>query len=759
MGRKVKQRATDALTRTALGKVPSALLRAIGDEDLAPSTNSDSSVTRRSRRLRSSAPKTPDGASEPWGQVGAETDPLRRSLDHEPATVCALLMLRNAFLAAPGFLAAAMQPGAVSIIQVADVAWGHRIGRALRLVVEAIDQTRDPGERTVDSGGLSARWPEGFTPASEWSRSISSPDQFLIFETPVRPAHSAEVFHAAVSAGKAVHVLSQDPDRLLPSDILLAEEGRLVVPPPNNGVLMLLAAVLETGASVPLSRLSEISGSPPDKMAEVSPFLVNLAHRKGLDAASFLRRLGNLVGRHQARLAAAEQPPALTLDDLPGQGEAADWGNQLAADLGAYARGALAWSDVDRGIVLEGPPGTGKSSFARALAGSAGVPLVSASLAQWQGSREGHLGNLLAAMRASFSEARTKAPCIFLLDEVDSFPTRASITHKHRDYVVEVINALLGELDGADERVGVVVVATCNDASTLDPALTRAGRLERIIRLDRPDAPALEQILRVHLRDALRAEDLLPAARTAALQGAVGADIERWCRGARRRARSAGRPVELADLINEVGPAPAAHTRNAVRRMAVHEAGHVLAFSLLGAGTVQQVVVDPTVGGLSRTTVDLAGLLRGAPYVTRRDVGSQLRAILSGRAAEEMLLGVPSGGAGGSHGSDLARATQLACSVVMAAGLDDGPQALLFLAASDDQERFRHLLLMPEVRQRVSAVLSNAYAEALVLVREHRDAVERVAAALVEHGHLSGPEAESYLSLWAPGSVSPEDRS
>ena len=206
------------------------------------------------------------------------------------------------------------------------------------------------------------------------------------------------------------------------------------------------------------------------------------------------------------------------------------------------------------------------------------------------------------------------------------------------------------------------------------------------------------------------------------------------------------------DLIQEIGPAPSVHNPDAVRRMATHEAGHALGFASLGVGLVEQVVVEPTVGGLSTTTVNITELVRGMPYATRRDVGAQLRAILAGRAAEEVLLGVPSGGAGGSEGSDLARATRLACAIVVSSGLDDHADALLFLAPGDDPDRLGHLLLVPEIRHRVGAVISQGYAEALELVRKHRDAVERVAAALAEHGRLSGQEVEAMLSLQAADS-------
>ena len=324
------------------------------------------------------------------------------------------------------------------------------------------------------------------------------------------------------------------------------------------------------------------------------------------------------------------------------------------------------------------------------------------------------------------------------------------MTHRYRDYVVEVVNGLLEQLDGAVDRTGILVVATCNNASGLDPALTRPGRLERIVRVDRPDAAGIEQILRVHLGDALAGENLMPLAATAVVRRAVGADIEAWCRGARRRARVEGRPMIMADLEGEIGPPPPVHAPAAVRRMSVHEAGHAVAFALMAPGALKEVVVDPSVGGRSRTTVDALEFIQDVPHPTHRQAVDQLKAILSGRAAEEVLLDEPSGGAGGSHGSDLAKATRLACAVMASSGLDQHPDRLVFLSAADDLSRLDHIMLLPDIRERVVAILGLAYDKALAMLREHGAAVEEIAGLLVERGSLSGSEVEALVARSSP---------
>ena len=201
----------------------------------------------------------------------------------------------------------------------------------------------------------------------------------------------------------------------------------------------------------------------------------------------------------------------------------------------------------------------------------------------------------------------------------------------------------------------------------------------------------------------------------------------------------------LADLEEEIGPPPTVHAPAAVLRMATHEAGHAVAFAILGKGVLTEVVVDPAVGGRSRTTVDAWEVVRDAPHATHRQTLDQLRAILSGRAAEEVLLDEPSGGAGGSHGSDLAKATRMACAVMASSGLDRHSDHLVFLGAADDPSRLAHLLLMPDIRERVAAILGQAYDEALALVRNHRVVVEHVAGILVRDRRLPGADVEAML--------------
>ncbi|OWU61325.1 hypothetical protein CEJ88_15770, partial [Staphylococcus aureus] len=133
----------------------------------------------------------------------------------------------------------------------------------------------------------------------------------------------------------------------------------------------------------------------------------------------------------------------------------------LAEDLALFAKRELDWEDIDRGVLLCGPPGVGKTLFARALAGTCRVPLFAHSLAQWQA--KGSLDDLLKAMLRAFEQAKREAPCILFVDEVDSFGTRAQLSGRNSNYARQVINGFLQCLDGLDGREGVVVVAATND--------------------------------------------------------------------------------------------------------------------------------------------------------------------------------------------------------------------------------------------------------------------------------------------------------
>lgn len=429
-----------------------------------------------------------------------------------------------------------------------------------------------------------------------------------------------------------------------------------------------------------------------------------------------------------------------TLADLHGIGEAGVWGRELATDLADWKTGKIGWADVDRGILLSGPPGTGKTTFAGALARTCDVHLVLGSIGRWQA--KGHLGDLLKAMRAAFDEARKNAPSIIFLDEIDAVGDREKFSGQSAQYCTEVVAALLECIDGAEGREGVVVVGACNHPERLDAALVRAGRLDRHVRIPLPDRKGREGILRWHLQGQLPDVDLADiAART---EGWNGASLEQLVRQARRLARRGRREMTVDDLLSGV-PEPVPLSEALRRRMAIHEAGHAVVGLVVDAGEV-------IAASIASTMIPQAGDQNGGG-VTFREIGYRERTRtqildgiavrLGGIAAEEVLLGDRSAGAGGSEGSDLHGATLSALAFEASYGFGDG---FAYLSPSDEDRLFDALRVDRFLQMRVDKVLAGQFARAKQIVEGLRQEVERIAEALLARGNLTGDELRDIVS-------------
>lgn len=527
---------------------------------------------------------------------------------------------------------------------------------------------------------------------------------------------SKSVGHA-LQARYPIVGIAGDVGSQLPKDLNCIADYRISLDPLGaSGISLVIEAVTGKTPSTPMDEDFA-------RNCDLSDLRISVHADRGADGS-----IDKLIDVVKRRLSLTDLDPRL--EDLFGYGEAKTIGLGIIADLRAYHEGKIPWSAVDRGLLLDGPPGTGKTTYAKALAKSAGLPLVIGSLAQWQSAREGHLGHCLAAMRESFAEAKRKAPCIFLIDELDSFGDRGQFTDHNKDYSTQVVNAFLEALDGAGGRQGVVVIGATNHVGKIDPAIARAGRLDRTVEIPLPDIEALEKIFRFHLKGDLDTIDISPAA--IAARGGTGADCEAWVRRARGAARREDKALNLDGLVATIREGRDALPAPIRERVSVHEAGHAIAAFAVGLGVPQSLTIHDWGGSTL-----LAGERRAMAAL---DILKAITQLLAGREAEKLVYGDYTAGAGGSEQSDLARATMLAAAYEGSFGF--GSLGPIWLGEPDQLATPMRLVAFSG---KVGEILHHAGAAAERALRENRPALERLAKALSEASYLDGAQIKKVV--------------
>ncbi|UIJ97481.1 AAA family ATPase [Rhizobium leguminosarum] len=492
---------------------------------------------------------------------------------------------------------------------------------------------------------------------------------------------------------------------------------------------MVKAAIYQTFASeVSLSDAQFIAKQPLDDWL--------VAFRSGRPVERSLRLLR---GMDEKRQAAARRTKSICLEELHGYGEARQWGLELARDLARYRRGEIAWTDVEPGLLLSGPTGVGKTRFAQALATTCGVPLIHGSYARWQSA--GHQGEMFAAMREAFEMAKAAAPAILLVDELDSFGSRANEDSHSRTYTRQVVNGFLECLDGATERSGVIVIGTTNHAELIDPAILRAGRFDRHIVITLPDARARLAILRQYL------PTVIPSSQETRFmeetEGMSGAELEQLARESRRRARGLDRAVVADDMIACL-PETRIVPPDRLAILSIHEVGHAIVALAFGR-TIETIRItdryrmDSSRGlDLGSVRLENAGLRR-----TARSYHGQICVALAGVAAEIELVGEHGDGASGHPDSDINKATYLATLVEGVLGF--GETLVVEHSPSDYDELSRLRLRSPHLWARVDRLLVSRMRETRRIVAENRSAIEALAAELTVRKTMTGTEVSEFL--------------
>ncbi|PTE19969.1 AAA family ATPase [Cereibacter changlensis JA139] len=468
---------------------------------------------------------------------------------------------------------------------------------------------------------------------------------------------------------------------------------------------------------------------PEDSVLATLPRLTVLLALRAPTAPAAARQLARSCDPH--RSSGSQEP---RLEDMAGDGPALVAARQLVGDLKLWQKGEIGWSDLSRSLLLYGPPGTGKSWLAQAMGNSAGISVVTASFATWQAS--GHLGDMLREMHRSFAEARSRVPALLLIDEIDSVGSRTSGDLHNSSYRMQVINAFLAAMDGISREEGVIVVGTCNHPELMDPAILRPGRFDLKIEMPLPDVAALIGVMRRNLP--FPEADLQDLAQRAA--GLSSADVDAAIRDARARARWQGRDLSADDLRRVFGNG---RSPDLDFRVAVHECGHAILCEALQLGQVRRILLTRGGGETHIETAPQAGLLP--------ELEATLARIMAGRAAERVIFGSMSAGAGGSDSSDLAQATRLALSIDNSLGLGSAGPVWLGNAESmllhDTALRARVRRLIEAAEERAVSVLSahqpllEAMARELASVRDFGPADSAHWLARLHPADRSGPEA------------------
>ncbi|OHB92432.1 MAG: cell division protein FtsH [Planctomycetes bacterium RIFCSPHIGHO2_12_FULL_51_37] len=461
-------------------------------------------------------------------------------------------------------------------------------------------------------------------------------------------------------------------------------------------------------------------------------------------------------GKAKTKLYAESESEKTTFEDVAGCDEAKEELKEIIAFLSYPERFQKLGGKIPKGVLLIGPPGTGKTMLARAVAGEAGVPFFSISGSDFV---EMFVGMGAARVRDMFEQAKEKAPCIVFIDEIDSVGRQRGTGlgggHDERE---QTLNQLLAEMDGFSSQKGVIIMAATNRPDVLDMALLRPGRFDRQITVDRPDLIGREAILKVHAKSVKLGPDVdlkTIAKRTPGFSGADLANVvNEAALLAARRNKECVEMDEMEDAIDRVIAGPERKSRvlnvEEKRTVAYHESGHTLVAALLpNTDPVHKVSIIPRGSAALGYTLQLP--TEDKYLTTESEILDTLCVLLGGRAAESLVFEEISTGA---H-NDLEKVTRLARDYVCKFGMSKklGPQTFgrqsgnIFLGHDLVQEKEYSENTAILIDEEVSKIIKNSYEKAYRLISENRDRLELLAQRLEEEEILEGETVAELLGI------------
>ena len=407
---------------------------------------------------------------------------------------------------------------------------------------------------------------------------------------------------------------------------------------------------------------------------------------------------------------------------------------------------------MPKGVLLVGPPGTGKTMLAKAVAGEADVPFFSISGSEFV---EMFVGMGASKVRDLFKQAKEKAPCIVFIDEIDAIgQKRSGGAYGGNDEREQTLNQLLTEMDGFEGNSGVMILAATNRPESLDPALTRPGRFDRRVPVELPDLKGREAILKVHAKKVKLAEDVNFETIARMASGASGAELANIINEAALRAVRDGRKAaNEADLEESIETVIAGYQKkNAIltdkEKMAVsyHEIGHALVAALqTHSAPVQKITIIPRTSGALGYTMQVE---EGNHYLmTKEELENKIATLTGGRAAEEVALGTVSTGAS----NDIEQATKLARAMITRYGMSDSfDMVALETVTNQYLGGDTSLACSAETQTKIDALVvetvKRQHEKAMNLLKENRDKLETLSQYLYRKETITGEEFMELLN-------------